>query len=75
MGEKTGKAKEMVGWATGDREDEAEGRAEQKAADPNEPVEDVTEETVEDERQAVREDHHVEREHPADPDADEGERN
>jgi len=75
VGEKTGKAKEMIGWATGDREDEAEGRAKQKAADPSEPVEDVDEGAVDDERQAVREDHHVEREHLAEPDTDKQERN
>ena len=75
VGEKKGKIKEAVGWATGDREDEAEGRAEQKAADPSQPVEDVTDETVDEERQAVREDHHVEPQHPADPDADDEERN
>lgn len=73
MEEKTGKIKEAVGWATGDREVEAKGRVEQKSADPSGPVDEVTEDTLEGERQAVRRDHHVE-----DPDAtdvDEKERN
>ena len=73
MGEKTGKVKEAVGWATGDREVEAEGRVEQKPADPSEPVTEVNEEVMEDERQAVRRDHHVD--DPEAPDADPEERN
>jgi uncharacterized protein YjbJ (UPF0337 family) len=73
VGEKTGKIKEEVGWATGDREVEAKGRVEQKSDDPSEPVDDVTEDTMEDERQAVRKDHHVE--DPDAPEADEKERN
>lgn len=55
MGEKMAKAKEAVGWATGDREEEAEGRAEAVAADPAEPVDDVTEEAVADEEDTIRE--------------------
>ena len=46
--EMKGKTKEKVGWATGDRDVEAEGRAEQ----PESPV-DSTEEAEED----VRKDH------------------
>ena len=53
--EKTkGKAKEVVGWATGDRRVEAEGRVEQKVADS--PA-DVTEKAVDEETDAVREEH------------------
>ncbi len=54
MGERMAKAKEAVGWATGDREDEAEGRAEVAAADPSEPVEGVTGEVVADEKTSIR---------------------
>lgn len=73
MEEKTGKIKEAVGWATGDREVEAKGRAEQKSASPSDPVDSVTEDTMNEERQAVRRDHHVE--DPDAPDVDEKERN
>ena len=58
MGEKTGRAKEVVGWVTGDREVEAKGRVEQDVADPATPTDDVTDAAVRDEKQAVRADHH-----------------
>jgi uncharacterized protein YjbJ (UPF0337 family) len=73
VGEKKGKVKEAVGWATGDREVEAEGRVEKKSDDPSEPIDEVTGEAMKDERQAVREDHHVE--DPDDTDVDAEERN
>ncbi len=57
MGESTGKVTEVVGRVTGDREVEAKGRVEQKAADPSQPVEDVTEDQVEEETEDVRKDH------------------
>ena len=37
----SGKVKEVVGWATGDRDVEAEGRAEGREETPDEAVEDV----------------------------------
>ena len=64
MGESTdkvtevaGKVTEVAGRVTGDREVEAKGRVEQKAADPSEPVHDVTEDKVEEETEDVRKDH------------------
>jgi uncharacterized protein YjbJ (UPF0337 family) len=57
MGETTGKITEVVGRVTGDREVEAKGRVEQEAADPSEPVSDVTEGEVEAEKEEVRQDH------------------
>lgn len=53
MGERISRAKEVVGWATGDRKVEAAGRAEKKADDPD----DVTDEAVREETKAVRADH------------------
>jgi len=50
MGEQTAKAKEALGWATGDREEEAEGRAEQAGPNPDQ-------EAVDKEEHAVRQDH------------------
>lgn len=57
MSKTTGKAKAVVGWATGDRDVEAKGRAEERAADPADPTDEVTGETVAEEREQVREDH------------------
>ncbi len=57
MGERMGRAKEVVGWATGDREVEAEGRVEQHVADPSDPATEVSDEAVADEGLEVREDH------------------
>ncbi len=57
MGDKIGKVTEAVGRVTGDREVEAKGRVEQDALDPDESVEEVTEETVETEKQTVRSEH------------------
>jgi uncharacterized protein YjbJ (UPF0337 family) len=57
MGETTGKITEVVGRVTGDREVEAKGRVEQEAADPAQPVEDVTEGTVEEEKEEIRREH------------------
>jgi len=57
MGDKIGKVTEAVGRVTGDREVEAKGRVEQDALDPDDSVEEVTEETVETEKQIVRGEH------------------
>jgi len=57
MGDKIGKVTEAVGRVTGDREVEAKGRVEQDALDPDESLEEVTEETVETEKQIVRGEH------------------
>ncbi len=57
MGDKLGKITETVGRVTGDRETEAKGRVEQDADDPDEELEDVTDEAVESERQVVRTEH------------------
>lgn len=57
MGDKVGKVKETLGRVTGDREVEAKGRVEQDATDPDEAVDDVTEEAIDDERQVVRREH------------------
>jgi len=62
MGEKLGRAKEVVGWATGDREVEAEGRVQQRVADDQE----ISGEDVKRTEHEVRADHHeVERESQA----------
>jgi len=57
MGDKIGKVTEAVGRVTGDREVEAKGRVEQDALDPDESVDEVTEERVETEKQIVRGEH------------------
>ncbi len=57
MGDKIGKITETVGRVTGDRETEAKGRVEQDAENPDAPVNEVTEEAVEEERQDVRTEH------------------
>jgi|GEM_PF-4982202 len=57
MGDKIGKITEAVGRVTGDREVEAKGRVEQDALDPEASVDEVTDETVETERQIVRGEH------------------
>ena len=57
MSEKIGKVKEVVGWATGDREVEAKGRVEQEVADPGRPEAEVTEEAVAGEKAEVRQEH------------------
>ena len=53
MGERIARAKEVVGWATGDREVEAAGRVKKQADDRDQ----VTEEAVREETKAVRADH------------------
>ncbi len=58
MGERIGRAKEVLGWATGDRDVEAEGRVERRVADPSDPTEQVSDSAVEAEQRGVREDHH-----------------
>jgi uncharacterized protein YjbJ (UPF0337 family) len=58
MGDTIGKITEVAGRVTGDREVEAKGRVEQEASDPTEPVDDVSEDTVDDETEAVRREHH-----------------
>jgi uncharacterized protein YjbJ (UPF0337 family) len=57
VGEAKAKVKEAVGWATGDRKVEAEGRVEQHAADTTDPTTEPTDEAVEEEREEVREEH------------------
>jgi uncharacterized protein YjbJ (UPF0337 family) len=57
VSEHTGKVKEVVGWATGDREVEAEGRVEQEVADPDEAPDEVTDESVADKTFEVRREH------------------
>jgi len=57
MGDRVGKITEAVGRVTGDREVEAKGRVEQDVVDPDESVEEVTDETVETEKQIVRGEH------------------
>jgi drug/metabolite transporter (DMT)-like permease/uncharacterized protein YjbJ (UPF0337 family) len=54
---RTGKAKEVVGWMTGDRGVEAEGRTAQKAADPGRPEGEVTDESVDVAKREVRQEH------------------
>jgi uncharacterized protein YjbJ (UPF0337 family) len=51
MGKRKGAVKEVLGAVTGDRQVEAEGRAEQDEPTP-------TEQKVDEEVRAVREDHH-----------------
>lgn len=51
MGERSGRTKEVLGWATGDREVEAEGRVEE------DPAATVTDEAVDDEEKDVRRDY------------------
>ena len=57
MSERKGKVKEAVGWITGDREVEAEGRAERKAADPDDPTTEVDDATVAEAEREVRHEH------------------
>ena len=54
MSKRIGKAKEVVGWATGDREVEAKGRVEQEVADPDRLEVAVDEETLAGEQEEVR---------------------
>jgi uncharacterized protein YjbJ (UPF0337 family) len=57
MGEKIGKTKEVVGYATGDRKVEAKGRVEEKIADPDAPITEETEEAIGKEELDVRTEH------------------
>jgi len=57
MSKLKGEIKEIAGALTGDREVEAKGRVERRAADPSDPVQEVTEEQVNEEEQLVRERH------------------
>jgi uncharacterized protein YjbJ (UPF0337 family) len=50
--------KEVLGAVTGDRRVEAEGRVEQKVADPGTPAETVTDDKVAREERDVKKDHH-----------------
>lgn len=52
-----GRVKEVLGAVTGDRRVEAKGRAEEKAADAEDPGDDVTDELVAREEDAVRKRH------------------
>jgi uncharacterized protein YjbJ (UPF0337 family) len=56
--EKKGELKEVLGAVTGDRRVEAEGRVEQKVADPGTPAETVTDDEVSSEERDVKKDHH-----------------
>jgi uncharacterized protein YjbJ (UPF0337 family) len=55
MGKKIGKAKEVIGYATGDREVEARGRVEEKVADPHARLDE--DQTAEREQLDVRKEH------------------
>jgi uncharacterized protein YjbJ (UPF0337 family) len=68
MGEKIGKTKEVVGYATGDRKVEAKGRVEEKIADPDAPITEETEEAIGKEELDVRKDHGEYRPDPGRPD-------
>jgi len=57
MGERSGRAKEVLGWATGDREVEAEGRVEEAVSDPSDPITEVTDDAVETKQDHVRRDY------------------
>jgi uncharacterized protein YjbJ (UPF0337 family) len=53
----TSEVKETVGALTGDRQVEAEGRAEKRAANPDDPLGEVTDEVVDEETHEVRQEH------------------
>jgi uncharacterized protein YjbJ (UPF0337 family) len=55
--EQLGKVKAALGWMTGDRRVEAEGRAEEDAADPAKPTDAATEEVVDEREREVRKEH------------------
>jgi uncharacterized protein YjbJ (UPF0337 family) len=57
MKEQLAKAKEAVGWATGDRHVEAEGRAEAVATESATSTNDATEEVVDEKEHEVRKEH------------------
>lgn len=53
-----GEIKEVLGAVTGDRQVEAEGRVEQRVADPDNPVAAVSDPAIDAEERAVKKDHH-----------------
>ena len=57
MGDKIGRAKEVVGWATGDRDVEAKGRVEQDVADPDTDTVEASDDAVAAEQLALRKEH------------------
>jgi uncharacterized protein YjbJ (UPF0337 family) len=57
MGERLAKAKEVLGYATGDREVEAEGRVDERIADPADPTQEKTPDNVSEEEHEVRQQH------------------
>ena len=57
MGERAAKAKELIGWATGDRKVEAEGRVETAVASDEDPRSEPTDDEVEAELLVVRGEH------------------
>jgi uncharacterized protein YjbJ (UPF0337 family) len=57
MSEKKAKVKEVVGLATGDRHVEAAGRAEKRAVDLEDPLENVDEGAISEEEHSVRQEH------------------
>jgi uncharacterized protein YjbJ (UPF0337 family) len=54
MGKKLGRAKEIVGYATGDRGVEARGRVEERVADPADPLTEVNDKAIAREKARVR---------------------
>lgn len=53
-----GEVEEVLGAVTGDRRVEAEGRAKQRASDPDDPLERVDDDQVDREEDRVRREHH-----------------
>jgi uncharacterized protein YjbJ (UPF0337 family) len=53
MGKKLGRVKEILGYATGDRDVEARGRVEQRVADPADPTREVNDRAIAREKSRV----------------------
>jgi len=54
MGKRLGRVKEILGYATGDRDVEARGRVEQRVADPADPMREVNDRAIAREKYRVR---------------------
>lgn len=54
MGKRLGRVKEILGYATGDRDVEARGRVEQRVADPADPMREVNDRAIVREKYRVR---------------------
>jgi uncharacterized protein YjbJ (UPF0337 family) len=54
MGKTLGRVKELLGYATGDREVEARGRVEQRVGDPAAPLTEINDDLIADEKHHVR---------------------